>query len=489
MTKAFNIRQVIKILSALLLIECAFMLITSLVSYFYHDDDLKAFLYSSAITGTAGLTGITATYGSRYQFGNREGYLIVGLVWILFSLFGMLPFLLSGYIPSVSDAFFETMSGFTTTGASILTDVESLPHGLLFWRSISNWLGGIGIVVMSMAILPLFGVGMQVYQAETSGLQHDKLLPRIKYTARRLLEIYIAMTLAAVFLLWLAGMDMFDAVCHALSAVSTGGFSTKQASLAYWSQPAIHYITIVFMFMGGINFALLYGLFVKRNAKRLFSNSEFKTYALVVAIVTATIAAVLLCSEKSVSVTTVEHDFRRALFQVVSIITSTGFATDDYMQWVPLGRFLILFLMFVGASAGSTAGGLKMIRFNIIIKNAYLEFRRAIHPKAVIPVRIDGHVVPDHTMSSVLAFVTVYVVIILISTIVLLICGINLTESFGASLSMIANVGPALGSLGPAGSFALIPGFAKWFLSLLMLLGRLEMFTILLLFSPSFWRK
>lgn len=489
MTKAFNIRQVIKILSALLLIECGFMLITSLVSFCYREDDLKAFLYSAAITGAVGLTGVVSTYGSHHQFGNREGYLIVGTVWILFSIFGMLPFLLSGYITSVSDAFFETMSGFTTTGASILTDIEALPHGLLFWRSISHWLGGIGIVVMSMAILPLFGVGMQVYQAETSGLQHDKLLPRLKYTARRLWELYIVLTLVEILLLWAAGMGLFDAVCHAFSTVSTGGFSTKQASLAYWSQPAIHYLTILFMFIGGINFSLLYGLFVKRNAKRLFTNAEFKTYALTVAIVAAVITAMLLCSEKSLSASVIENDFRRALFQVVSIITSTGFATDDYLQWAPLGIFLMLFLMFVGASAGSTAGGLKMIRFNIIVKNAYLEFRRAIHPKAVIPVRINSHVVPDHIMSSVLAFVSVYVLVILASTIVLLLCGMNQTESFGASLSMISNVGPALGAQGPTGSFAMIPDFAKWFLSLLMLLGRLELFTILLLFLPSFWRK
>lgn len=489
MTKVFNIRQVVKIIGALLLIEGFFMLVTAGVSYYYHEDDLNALLYSAAITGSVGLIGVGTARGSKRQLGTREGYLIVGTVWIFFSLFGMLPFLISGYIPSVADAFFETMSGFTTTGASILTNIDSMPHGLLFWRALSHWLGGLGIVVMSMAILPLFGAGMQVYQAETSGLQHDKLLPRIKDTARRLWELYVTLTLAQTLLLWAAGMGLFDAVCHAFSTMATGGFSTKQASLAYWSQPAIHYITIVFMFIAGINFSLLYNTIIKRHIKRLFSDDEFKTYAIVVGVVTLGVMASLLFYETDFSLASLEYDFRRALFQVVSVITSTGFATDDYIQWSPTGVFLILFLMFVGASAGSTAGGLKMIRFNIIVKNAYFEFRRAIHPKAVIPVRVNHHVIPDHIISSVLAFLTVYVMLIVVGTVVLLLCQMSLSEAFGAALSMISNVGPGLGAQGPMGSFAMIPDFAKWFLSILMLIGRLEMFTILLLFSPLFWKK
>lgn len=478
-----------KILGALLLIESVFMLITAMVSYFYHEDDLHAMLYSAGITGATGMVSVIATRNAKSQLGVREGYLIVGTVWIFFSLFGMLPFLMSGHITSVADAFFETMSGFTTTGASILTDIEALPHGLLFWRSLSHWIGGMGIVLMSMTILPLFGAGMQVYQAEASGLQHDKLLPRIKDTARRLWEIYVTLTILQTLLLWWAGMGLFDAVCHAFSTMATGGFSTKQASLSFWSQPAIHYITILFMFISGINFPLLYNTIVKRQMSRMLRDSEFRTYAIVVILVTVAMTVILLVSESQMSLATAEYDFRLALFQTVSIITSTGFATADYIYWSPIAIFLLLFLMFVGASAGSTAGGLKMVRFNIIIKNAYLEFKRAIHPKAVIPVRVNHHVVPEHIISGVVAFVTVYIILIILSTIVLLLCGMSMTESFGAALSMISNVGPALGEQGPLGSFAMVPDFVKWFLSLLMLIGRLEIFTILLLFSPSFWRK
>lgn len=489
MTKAFNIRQVIKILGALLIIESVFMLITSMVSYFYHEDDFAPILYSAAITAIVGVIAVLTNYSSTHHLGNREGYLIVGTVWIFCSFFGMLPFLLSGYIPSVADAFFETMSGFTTTGASILNDIEALPHGLLFWRSLCHWLGGMGIVVMSIAILPLFGAGMQAYQAEASGLQHDKLLPRIKDTARRLWEIYVSLTLLQTLLLWLAGMNFFDAVCHAFSTMATGGFSTKQASLAYWDSPLIHYITIVFMYIGGINFVLMYNAVVKRHFGHLFHDDEYRTYTIVVLVVTAVIMVSLLMAEPMINAGIIEKDFRNALFQVVSIITSTGFATDNYVLWSPIAVFFLLFLMFVGACAGSTSGGMKMVRFNVIIKNAYFEFKRAIHPKAVLPVRLNHHVLSDQIVSRVYSFATVYACVIAVSTVVLLGSGLNMSEAFSASLSMISNVGPALGELGPIGSFAGVSDFAKWFLSLIMLLGRLEMFTILLLFSPAFWKK
>lgn len=465
------------------------MLLTALISYCYHEDDIYALLSSAGITGSIGLVGLGVSHGSKRHLGTREGYLIVGTVWIFCSIFGMLPFLISGYIPSIADAFFETMSGFTTTGASILNDIESLPHGLLFWRALSHWLGGLGIVVMSMAILPLFGAGMQVYQAEASGLQHDKLLPRIKDTSRRLIGIYVSLTAIQTLLLWAAGMGLFDSVCHAFSTMATGGFSTKQASLAHWSQPAIHYITIVFMFIAGINFSLLYGAMAKGQIRKLVSDDEFKTYAITVACVTVGVLASLLYFGGDISWGSLEYDFRRSLFQVVSIITSTGFATDDYVQWSSVGIIMVIFLMFVGACAGSTAGGLKIIRFNILLKNGIFEFRRAIHPKAVIPVRVNHHVIPDHIISSVFAFVTLYVLLILISTIVLLFCGMSLNEAFGASLSMISNIGPGLGENGPMGSFAMTSDFAKWYMSLLMLIGRLEIITILLLFSPSFWKK
>ena len=473
----------------MLIIECITMLIAAGVSAIFHDSDVRAFLISAGITFVAGLTGIFVGHGSKHQFGTREGYLIVGSVWILFSLFGMLPFLFSGVTTSVADAFFETMSGFTTTGASVFTNIDSLPHGILFWRCFSNWLGGLGIVAISMAVLPLFGVGMNVYQAEASGLQHDKLLPRLKDTARILWEIYFTLTLIVFILLWCAGMNPFDAACHAFSAMGTGGFSTKQASIAFWQQPAIHYIIVVAMFTSGINFTLLYNTLVKRQVSRLFRDDEFKTYGIIVLLATAIITISLVITGHNTSVGSVEHDFRRALFQVVSIITSTGFGTDDYTLWPAHCIFIILFLMFAGASAGSTSGGLKMIRLNITLKNALFEIRRIIHPKAIIPVRLNHHVLPEQVLAGVFSFVTIYVIIIVISIVVLLICGLNMNEAIGASVSMISNIGPALGEQGPSGSYATVIPFAKWYMSFLMLTGRLEIFTILVLFSPTFWKK
>lgn len=489
MTKAFNIRQVVKVLGTLLIIEGMAMLLTAGVSALYRDSDMQAFLVSAGITLGVGLTGVLVGRGSKRQFGTREGYLIVGMVWILFSLFGMLPFMLSGTTTSAADAFFETMSGFTTTGATIFTDIDALPHGILFWRCLSHWLGGMGIVVLSMALLPLFGVGMQVYQAEAPGLQHDKLLPRLKDTARRLWEIYIALTIILTLLLRWFGMDLFDAVCHAFSTLATGGFSTKQASVAFWPQPIIQYTLTVFMFVAGINYTLLYNAVAKQQVGRLFRDDEFKTYSIIVIVATIIITALLVIHGENTTPTSVEYDFRRAVFQVVSIVTSTGFATDDFILWSPISIIVILFLMFVGASAGSTTGGIKVVRLTITVKNAYNELRRIIHPKAIVPVRLNRHVVPESVVAGVFSFLSIYVTIIIISTVVMLLCGMNITESVGAALSMISNIGPGLGEQGPAGSFANVTPFVKWYLSILMLIGRLEIFTILLLFSPSFWKK
>lgn len=489
MTKAFNLRQVLKVLGALLITESLFMLITAVVSFIYREDDFIPLLYSIGITCGTGLLGILAGRGSTLRFGIREGYLVVGLIWIIFSIFGMLPFVLSGYIPSVTDAFFETMSGFTTTGATILNNIESLPHGLLFWRSLTQWLGGMGIVVLSMAILPMFDAGMQLYSAEVTGPTHDKLLPRIKDTARRLWEIYILLTIIMTGLLYIAGMGFFDSVCHALSATSTGGYSTKQASVSYWTSPAIHYIIIIFMFVSGINYSLLYKVFIRGDIKKINKDDEFKTYYIVVAIVTTIIAAGLIFDRCIYSIGDIERNFRESLFQVVSIITTTGFVTTDYTLWAPVLQMTLLFLMFTGSCAGSTSGGVKLIRINIVLKNAFYEFKRVIHPKAVIPVRVNRHVLPESIVNGIYAFMTVFTIIIIGSTAVLMMCGLSISEAFGCVLTSISNIGPGLGSQGPSGSFASIPAFGKWYLAFLMLIGRLELFTILLLFSPTFWKK
>ena len=489
MLKAINWRQITRVLGLLVLTESFFMLIAAGVGALYGDENVGAILDSALITAVVGTLSALIGGKPKRQYGIREGYIIVGLVWIVFSFFGMLPFLISGGIPDVTNAFFETMSGFTTTGASILTDIEAMSHGLLFWRSIIQWLGGMGIVVLSLAILPLFGAGMQLYQAEVPGPTYDRLQPRIKDTARRLWGIYLIFTVVEAILLKVAGMDLFDAICHSLTTMATGGYSTKQDSIAFWSSPWIHYIIIFFMLLAGTNFSLLYMIMVKRNFKRIASDDEFRIYISLILIFTLIITFGLAVSSDATGLGAVESEFRTSLFQVVSIITTTGFATTDFMLWKPILWMLLLVIMFTGASAGSTSGGVKLIRIVVVAKNMFYEFRRLIHPKAIMPVRVNKHVVSEKIINNIHAFVTVYVFVLIVSTLVLILSGMDVMESFSAALTSISNVGPGLGKIGPAGNFADIPTFSKWFLAFLMLVGRLEFFTILLIFSPAFWRK
>lgn len=489
MTKAFNWQQVIRILGLLLLTEATFLLLAAGVSFIYQENDFGSIIQAAGITAGVGLSGLLIGGKPKKQMGIREGYLIVGFVWIVFSFFGMLPFVLSGYIPSVTDAYFETMSGFTTTGASILNDIESLPHGLLFWRSLIQWIGGMGIVVLSLAVLPMFGGGMQLYVAEVPGLTYDKIQPRIQETARRLWGIYLIITCTQVILLNIVGMDFFDAVCHSLTTMSSGGYSTKQASIAHWDSATIQYIIIFFMTIAGINFSLIYYSINQRNFKKIFHDEEFRTYILTIIIISSLLTIGLTIISNIPALATIEQNFRCALFQTVSILTTTGFATADYMIWPPILWLLLLFAMLFGGSAGSTAGGMKMARLLVIVKNLFYEFKRIIHPKAIIPVRINRRVLPENIVTNVHAFVTIYVILIAFSIMILMMNGMDIQEALGAALTSISNVGPGLGAQGPAGNFAMIPTFAKWYLSFLMLIGRLELFTILLLFSPSFWRK
>lgn len=488
MTKAFNWKQVLFFLGVLLVFESLFMLFSAIIPLIYKESDLYAFLISAAITAGAGGLMLAVGRNSAQRIGTREGYLIVGLVWILFSVFGMLPYLISGGIPSVTDAYFETMSGFTTTGASILDNIESLTHGLLFWRCLTHWLGGMGIVFLSMAFLPLFGGGMRLYSVETTGPIHDKILPSVKDTARSLWGIYLVITIIQFILLALAGMDTFDSVCHSLSTVSTGGFSTKQSSIAGYS-PAIQYIIIVFMFLSGVNYSLMYAAIMRRDIAKIFRDEEFRSYLGIVTVAALVVALLLFLQNSNPTIITAEESFRTSLFQVVSVITTTGFATCDFALWLPILQYIILILMFTGACAGSTTGGIKIIRLHIIAKNLFLEFKRIIHPNAVMPVRVNHRVVPDNVMYNIYSFIALFVVIIIVSTFVLLMCGLDMKEAFSSAISAIANVGPALGDLGPVSSFSSISPFAKWYLTVLMLIGRLEIYTILLLFAPFFWKK
>ncbi|HRW62379.1 MAG TPA: TrkH family potassium uptake protein [Bacteroidales bacterium] len=480
-----NKKIIIQVLGLLLIIEGVFIGISALVSVYYNQYDTNALLITTLICLFTGVVLKLATHNASKNIGKREGYIIVSLVWIVFSFFGALPFTISGAIPSYTDAFFETISGFTTTGASILNDIEAVPKGLLFWRSLTQWLGGMGIIVLSIAILPIFGIGgMQLFVAEVPGPTPDKLHPRVKETAKRLWGIYVLFTIAEIILLKIGGMTWFDAVNHSFTTMATGGYSTKQASIAFYDSPFIHYVIAIFMFLAGTNFTLSY-FALHFNFKKVFKNEEFRYYLAFVLIFTISIAISLWYHNDY----GIEKSFRDSLFQVVSIITTTGFATADYLLWRPFVVVMIFALMFFGGSAGSTGGSIKIVRIVLLLKNSYQELKRIVHPNAIIPVRMNGKSVPPQIITNILAFVVIYTLITIISTITISALGYNLESSAGAVAATLGNIGPGIGKVGPIENYAHFPEFGKWFLSFLMLIGRLELFTVLILFSPSFWKK
>ena len=480
-----NFKTIIRIIGILLLLETVMFLVCSSVSFYYRESDMLDFWKAGGITAGIGLLLAALGKGGERQLTRRDGYVLVSFAWVAFSLFGMLPFYIGGYIPDIADAFFETMSGFSSTGATILDDIESLPHGILFWRSMTQWIGGLGIIMFTIAVLPIFGVsGLQVFAAEASGPTHDKVHPRIGITAKWIWSIYTGITTLLVCLLMLGGMDWFDSICHAFATTGTGGFSTKQASVAYYNSPYIEYVISIFMFISGINFTLVL-LFVNRKFKKFIGNAELKFYFGSVVLFTAVIAIVLYYT----SPMGMEESFRKSLFQVISLQTSTGFATDDYMQWTPVLWGLLTIIMLMGACAGSTTGGLKCIRMVILTKVSRNEFKHILHPNAILPVRINKQVISSSIVSTVLAFCFIYITIIVISTLLMMTMGVGAEESIGCVISSIGNMGPGLGETGPAYSWNALPDAAKWLLSFLMLLGRLELFTVLLLFTPDFWKR
>lgn len=489
MYKDFNFRFIIRITGALLLFESAFLLTALFVSLAYRDGQSQAFLVTALASAALGIVFMASGRKAKGVIGRREGSVIVTSIWIIFSLVGMMPYLLTGSIQSVADAFFETMSGFTTTGASILDNIESMSPGILFWRSLTHWIGGLGIIVISMALLPIFGFSsVQLFSFEATGPTKDKIHPKMSETAKRLLGVYVGLTVMETILLKIAGMGWFDAVNHSFATIATGGFSTKQVSLAYWDTPAIQYIVIVFMFLAGVNFSLFYFL-IKRKFEKVLSNQELHYYILIVAVVTFLLGIAMYKPDSFSSFASFEKLFRDSLFTVVSIITTTGFGSVDYMLLAPVAWVLILIIMLIGASAGSTAGGMKVIRVVLAVKYAYYEFKRIIHPNAVFPVRYNGLIVKDDVITKVLSFILLYVLIILSGVVVLAFSGMGFLESIGSMITCISDVGPGLGTTGPAYSYSSIPTFAKWFLSLVMLIGRLELFTVLVVFTPVFWKK
>lgn len=479
-----NLKTTIRILSILLVIEGLFMWLSIPIALLYHENDSLQFLLSGGITSVTGLFGIAVTRKANLQVTKRDGYVIVTSGWLVFSFFGTLPFILTGSIPDLTNAFFETMSGFTTTGASILNNIEELSHGVLFWRSLTQWLGGMGIIVLTLVILPVLGIGgMQLFAAEVPGPTPDKLHPRVKETAKRLWSIYLLITGAEIILLWLGPMDLFDAVCHSFTTMATGGYSTKQASIAYWDSPYIHYVITLFMILAGTNFTLSYFGF-QFKFKKVFKNEEFLYFLGFILVFTLLITGGLFFTSDM----GLEHSFRDSLFQVVSIITTTGYATDDYLLWKPVLFVLIFLLMFVGGSAGSTGGGPKVMRIMILIKNSTQELKRLIHPNAVIPVRMNKIAVSNEVVANVLAFLAFYLLIALGGIVVMSLLGNDFETSIGAVAATLGNIGPGIGNVGPASNFFEISVFGKWFLSFLMLVGRLELFTVLVLFSPAFWK-
>ena len=480
-----NHKIILRVLGLLLLIESLFLLLSAFISLIY-GESLKPMLIPFIITGSIGLSAWFFTSNWPKDMGKKEGYLIVSLVWVVFSFFGALPFVISGHVPSYTDAFFETMSGFTTTGASILNDIEALPKGLLFWRSIIQWIGGMGMIVMSLAILPMLGIaGMELFVAEVPGPTADKLHPRVKETAKRLWGIYVLFTGAETILLFIGGMDFFDAVNHAFTTMATGGYSTKQASIAYYSSPYIQYVIVLFMIIAGVNFSLSY-FALKRKFYKVTGNEEFRYYLGFIAVFTIAITTIIISEGKYNSF---EKAFRDALFQVVSLITTTGYVTADYLSWGSLAAILSFAIMFFGGSAGSTGGGIKIVRIVLLFKNSYQEFKRLLHPNAIIPVRLNHKAVDPKIITNVLAFIVFYILIFVAGSIVMASMGLDIDSSMGAVIASLGNIGPGIGSVGPMDNFAHIPDAGKWFLSFLMLLGRLELFTVMIIFAPVFWKK
>ncbi len=481
-----HFRLIIKFIGILLMILSGAMATSILWSWHYHEVlVIRSLLISCGITLATGVLLYLLTSGYDHRnIGKKEGYIVVTMTWVSITIFGSLPFYISGAIPSYTNAFFETMSGFTTTGATILADIEAMPKGLLFWRSMTHWLGGMGIIVLTLAILPILGVGgMQLFVAEAPGTTPSRLHPRITETAKRLWGIYMIFTLAQTTLLMLGGMDLFDALCHAFSTMATGGFSTQNDSIAGYSA-YIQYVIILFMIISGTSFSLHYFL-LKGQFSKVLGNEEFRFYLSVIGVFTIIFTASIFAMHQS----GLEKTFRDSLFQVVSITTTTGFITSDYLQWHGFLWFGIFLLMFTGGCIGSTGGGIKMIRILVLVKNTRLELKRLIHPMAIIPVRVNGKAIPTEIIQNFLAFFLLYVLIMVAGSAIMTMYGLDFASAIGASVATLGNIGPAIGNLGPVDNYAHIPSGGKWVLSFFMLLGRLEIFTVLLLFSPSFWKR
>lgn len=483
----FHPKVILRIIGLLLQLEALFLACSlGLSLYLKEEGMLGAYIYSLAALVGSGLLLTYLGHNKERNISRKDGYIVVTLCWVVFSLFGAMPYYISGYLPSITDAFFETLAGFTTTGASVVSNIDELPRSLVFWRIMTQWIGGLGIVFFTVAVLPIFGLGdLHLFAAETIGIARAKLHPRISVTARWILTIYVCLTLIEAVCLKVAGMGYFDALCHAMSTMSTGGISTNSGGIAAFNSPAIEYIIIAFMLMGGTSFSLLYLAIFKARPGELFRDAEFKSYLSFIALFTAIICLGLYLTERMSAECTV----RTALFQVVSVITTTGFSTTDYSQWSPVLWFTLSGAMFVGACSGSTTGAMKSIRVAILGRVMNNEFKRIVHPNAIIPVRLGRKIVSEQIQSAVLAFTVLYVGMVVVGILINMCFGLNLVDAYGLSLSSVSNVGPGLGNYSSANAMATLPDTLKWVYCFQMLVGRLEFFAVLLLFTPVFWKR
>jgi len=496
---SLNLKIIYRFLGITAIINGIFMFISFPFSFFNNEPEGWGIFSSGIITVFVGLLLYAFNKPTNTNLQKKEGYLIVTLGWLTLSITGMLPYLMSGAIPNVTNAFFETLSGYSTTGSSILTDIEAMPKGILFWRSATHWIGGMGIIVLTIAILPLLGIGgMQLFMAEAPGPSADKLHPRITDTAKRLYLIYVVLTLAEFLLLKVAGMTWFDAINHAMATVSTGGFSTKNASIAHYNHlPLVQYIIIFFMLVAGTNFVLTY-FALKGKIQKVFQSEEFRYYLFGIISITSLIIIIIYFFQDTNLQTTIAHPkvygeaesaIRHALFMVTSVVTTTGFVTADFTMWNFFATGIFFALFFTGGSAGSTSGGVKVVRHIVMLKNSFLEFKKALHPNAIIPVRYDGNSVNQTIVFNIISFFIIYMLIFIIGSVTLCLLGLDFVSALGAAASSLGNIGPAIGSVSPVDNFNHLSDAAKWFCSFLMLIGRLELFTVLILFTPFFWSK
>lgn len=480
-----NFRFISNLMGRLLIVESAFLLVCVVVALIYREADVMAFFYTTLITGIAGFLMINFIKIKDRVLAKKDGYFMVTMVWIVFSLFGCLPYILGQNIPNFTDAFFETMSGFTTTGSSILNHIDTLPHATLFWRSLTQWMGGLGIITLFIAILPSLGIeGRDLYVAEVPGPTHNKTSFTFTSSARQMWIIYTSLTLLQTFLLMFGGMNFFDGICHSFTTMATGGFSTKQDSIAHWDSAYIQYVIIVFMFIAGTNFGLIHNA-IRGNWKKLLKDNEFQFYFIIVLLISITIGLILYFKGWA----DFETSMRDATFQVVTLITTTGFATADYLLWPPFLGLILFLLFFIGASAGSTSGGIKIIRVYLLFKNSFIEFKRIIHPNGIINVKYNNKTVHPNIMTGIMGFAILYMIVFTIGSIIMTLFTEDLITACSAVITSMSNVGPGFGSIGPMYSFSHLNDFAKLFLAFLMLIGRLEILTVMVLFTRAFWKK